>query len=393
MIDAQYETLMRENMKLEREISELKEMLEQERSEKAQLFDINEDNKVLISKLGKELEVAKKKLTEELVDKRERKLKYDAEAERLRHEIERRQKEIEAIQTQAVEPVDMDIFRIKTRKEFEAAHALEVEEKQNTINKLIDERNELKRELQFVNTKHDNMKFDFQRDIESNKLKYREELQVVLKENEKLQSQIENSKEKELLRQARRDLEESKRRLEEIHKECNDLRKDRDKLKDEKNDLIINFNRDVEDERSKKREAIAQGDKLKFKIRALEDDLQKHLTEIDKKNQQILKLKSEKQAFSAQINEKDLSIEILKRQMNECRDKIKDKESEIQAYLRRKSNEETDFELIEKRRFEKIQSDLDSISKEYRVLEVERNNDREKHLEQFGRLETNYNNR
>ena len=70
MIDAQYETLMRENMKLEREISELKEMLEQEKSEKAQLFDINEDNKVLISKLSKELEVAKKKLTEELVEKK-----------------------------------------------------------------------------------------------------------------------------------------------------------------------------------------------------------------------------------------------------------------------------------------------------------------------------------
>ena len=79
--------------------------------------------------------------------------------------------------------------------------------------------------------------------------------------------------------------------------------------------------------------------------------------------------------------------------MNELRDQIKDKETELQSYLRRKSNEETDFELIEKRRFEKIQSDLDSISKEYRVLEVERNSDREKHLEQFGRLEGNYNNR
>ena len=150
------------------------------------------------------------------------------------------------------------------------------------------------------------MKFDFQRDIENNKLKYREELQVVLKENEKLQTHIENSKEKELLRQSRRDLEESKRRLEELQKECNDLRKDRDKLKDEKNDMVINFNREVEDERSKKRESIAQGDKLRFKIRALEDDLEKHLTEIDKRNQQILKLKSEKQAFSAQINEKKI---------------------------------------------------------------------------------------
>jgi len=42
-MDAQYETLMRENMLKERENAELKEMLEQERAEKAQLLDHYED--------------------------------------------------------------------------------------------------------------------------------------------------------------------------------------------------------------------------------------------------------------------------------------------------------------------------------------------------------------
>jgi predicted nuclease with TOPRIM domain len=44
MSEAKYETVMRENMNLEREISELKECLEQERAEKEQLLEHNEDN-------------------------------------------------------------------------------------------------------------------------------------------------------------------------------------------------------------------------------------------------------------------------------------------------------------------------------------------------------------
>lgn len=390
MIDAQYETLMRENMKQERDIAELKELLEQERAEKEQLMDHNEDNKMLINKLSKEYEVAKKKLTEELVDRRERRVKYDAEMERLRVEIDKRQREIEEMQAQAIEPQDMDILRLKAKKEFETQHALELEEKQTIINQIKEERDELRRNLEFLDTKHENLKFDSQREIESNKLKYREELQVLVKENQKLTSQIEMSKDRDMLRQARRELEEAKRRVEEYQKECNTLRKERDTMKDEKNDLVIAHNRSIEEERSKKREAIAQNDKLKFKIRSLEDDLQTRILEADKKEQTIIKLKSEKQNLNSINNEKEIAIETMRRQMNELKDQIKDKDDELQAYIRRRSQEDTDFELVEKHRFEKLQSDLDTLGREYRILETERANDREKHFEQFNRLEYNF---
>lgn len=384
---------MRENMKLERDIAEFKEMLEQERAEKNQILDHNEDNKMLINKLSKELDVAKKKLTEELVDKRERRVKYDAEMDRLRQEIERRQQEIENMQAQAIEPMDMDILKLKTRKEFENSHAMELEERQNIINKIKEERDELKRNLEFLNIKHENLKFDSQREIESNKFKYKEELQVLIKENQKLQSQIEMSKDRDMLRQARRELEEAKRRMEEYQKECNELRKERDALKDSTNDLIISHNRAIEDERSKKREAIAQNDKLKFRIRSLEDDLQKQIIESDKRQSNIVAIKTEKQGLNTQLNEKDLAIETIRRQLNELKDELRDKENDLQSYIRRKADEDADFELVEKRRFEKLQTDLDALGKEYRVLEVERANDREKHFEQFNRLEYNYKSR
>jgi predicted nucleic acid-binding Zn-ribbon protein len=373
-------------MKLERDISELKEMLEQERAEKGQLLDHNEDNKILIGKLNKELEVAKKKLTEELDEKRERRIKYDAEMSRLRQEIDRRQKESEDIQAQSIEPMDMDILRLKVRKEFETSHTIEMDDKQNIINKLKEERDELKRNLEFLNTKHENLKFDSQRDQDSHKMKYKEELQVVIKENQNLQSQIEMSKERDMLRQARRELEEAKRRIEEYQKECNELRKERDNLKDQSNDLVISHNREIEEERSRKREAIAQNDKLKFKVRSFEDDLQKAVIENDKKAQSIIKLKTEKQALNTLVNEKELAIETIQRQIVQAKDEMRDKENELQSHLRKKG----DFELIEKNRLEKLESDLENLQKEYRIQEVERANEREKHADQFNRIEYNY---
>ena len=58
-----------------------------------------------------------------------------------------------------------------------------------------------------------------------------------------------------------------------------------------------------------------------------------------------------------------------------------------------RSEEETSFELVERRRFEKLQSDLELLKKEYQILQVERENDKERHSEQFNRLDYNYKNR
>ncbi|CAI2364680.1 unnamed protein product [Moneuplotes crassus] len=385
-MDLQYETLLRQSMQQERDIAELKEMLETERAEKSKLFEHNEDNKLLIGKLVKELDVAKKKLTQELMDKKERRDKYEAEMGRLRQEIERRHREIQDVQEQAVDPMDMDILRVKIKKEFETNHSNELEEKQMIISQLKTERDEVRRELEFLNTKHENLKFDSQRNADSTKSKHKEEIQGLTKEIEHLQSQIEMSKDRDLLRQTRRELDESKRRIEEYQKECNEFRRERDALKDQINDLVISNNREIEEERSRKRELVANNDKLKFRIRALEDDFQKQVIENDKKAQSIIKFKTEKQSLNSLINEKEIVIDSQKRQIDELKDQVRDRENELQSHLRKRA----DFELVEKNRLEKLTSDLENLQKEYRIQEVERANEREKHSEQFNRLEYNH---
>lgn len=73
----------------------------------------------------------------------------------------------------------------------------------------------------------------------------------------------------------RRDLDEYKKKYSDLSIEINELRKERDALKLEKNDLIIKQSKELEDERNLRRALNTENDKLKFKVRCLEDDLQK----------------------------------------------------------------------------------------------------------------------
>lgn len=64
---------------------------------------------------------------------------------------------------------------------------------------------------------------------------------------------VEDQKDRDLVRQLRRDLEEQKRRNGEAFAETNELRKERDDAKMQRNDLLVAHAKEVEDERNQRR--------------------------------------------------------------------------------------------------------------------------------------------
>ena len=60
-----------------------------------------------------------------------------------------------------------------------------------------------------------------------------------------------------------------------------ELRKERDDAKERLTEVQINHNRDIEEERSKRRTYASENDSLKFKVQCLEDDLQKSVLDLD----------------------------------------------------------------------------------------------------------------
>jgi len=65
------------------------------------------------------------------------------------------------------------------------------------------------------------------------------------------------------------------------------LRKDRELLNLDKTDQIIAFSRELEDERTKRRILGSELDTLKFKVKCLEEDIQRSILENDRLHKEI----------------------------------------------------------------------------------------------------------
>ena len=72
-------------------------------------------------------------------------------------------------------------------------------------------------------------------------------------ENQSLQAKADDKKDRELIRQLRRELDSHKRKNQENLSECTELRRDRDLIKLEKNEQFVQFTKDLEEERGSKR--------------------------------------------------------------------------------------------------------------------------------------------
>ena len=82
--------------------------------------------------------------------------------------------------------MDMEIMRMKARKEVEMSHKAQMEDKQSLLEKTSHEAEEMKWSLEYMKAEHENMKNEYEKEKISNKAKIRDELDVVLKTNENL---------------------------------------------------------------------------------------------------------------------------------------------------------------------------------------------------------------
>jgi hypothetical protein len=75
----------------------------------------------------------------------------------------------------------------------------------------------------------------------------------------------EDRRDRDLIRQLRRDLDENKRRCTELLSETSDLRKDRDLIKLDKGDMQVKHQREMEELRNQIRVLTSEVDRLTFK--------------------------------------------------------------------------------------------------------------------------------
>ena len=137
---------------------------------------------------------------------------------------------------------------------MESRHRVELDQKQYEVDRLGEQYYESKRQLDVVKTQLDTQKHEFEKEVAELKEKSRKEASELMIENQSLQAKADDKKDRELIRQLRRELDSHKRKNQENLSECTELRRDRDLIKLEKNEQFVQFTKDLEEERGSKRQ-------------------------------------------------------------------------------------------------------------------------------------------
>ena len=146
---------------------------------------------------------------------------------------------------------------------------------------------EAKRQFDVVKMQLDTQRHEFEKEIAEVKEKSRKEGSELLIENQALQAKADDKKDRELIRQLRRDLDTHKRKEQELLTEATELRRERDSIKFEKNEMFVQFTKDLEDERSSKRSIQSELERNEFKMKCMQEDVQKMQLKLEKKQAEL----------------------------------------------------------------------------------------------------------
>ena len=283
MESAAIEAILGEKQDLERALMEVRELLERERDEKMQVDRLYQDQKSECERIKVERSHYQQRLMEEFSNKKDLEAQYEERMGDWRRALETKQRELDSIAQKMVLPIDTDILRMRVTKDIEARFRLDIETKTLELEKMTEAYYETKRQFELVKTSMENHKYESEKIIQELREKHKSELSEIYEENHSLQLRVEEQRDRDTVRQVRRDLEEFKKRYSDCNIEVCELRKERDVLKLEKNDLIIKQAKEIEDERNLRRMQNTEGEKLKFRVKCLEDDLQKQQLKADKR--------------------------------------------------------------------------------------------------------------
>ena len=146
-------------------------------------------------------------------------------------------------------------------------------------------------------------------------------------------------------------------------------------MKLEKNELIISHAKEVEEERNSRRLLSSENEKLKFRVKCLEDDMQKQCLKVEKKSQECNATISEKNSILSILKEKEIMLDSMKRQLNEVKEELHNREQELDLTLRRNSEDDRDRGTMERKEKSRLQKELEILEHNYIELEQQRKAD------------------
>ena len=140
----------------------------------------------------------------------------EARVSEMRRMLEIKQRDLDQMAQKLQLPIDTDILRMKIQRDLEAKHRIEVEDKTQECERAQDQLFEAKRQLDILRCQLDSHKYEAEKELQDNKDKYKREVQDLMLENQALTAKVDDRRDRDLLKQVRRDLDEARRKNQDL---------------------------------------------------------------------------------------------------------------------------------------------------------------------------------
>lgn len=166
-----------------------------------------------------------------------------------------------------------------------------------------------------------------------------------------------------MIRELKREVNEYKRKYIEANNQLGELRKERDDLLSQKGDENTKVNKAIDQEKVIINNLENEIERLKFKLKCTEEDLQKELSQIDEKQRLIHSLKLDKSSQETLIKEKERTIMTLNRQLNDTKDDLKNKEREFRVTLQKLTDDSAQTSSNQNLKIDALKSKIQDLEK------------------------------
>ncbi|CAD8181371.1 unnamed protein product [Paramecium pentaurelia] len=365
----QMDGLIEENTQLKKAIISSKAVISRKINEFETLQAINDELKLQVDKLKQDNNELNQKYRVLFNEKKQTEQQFDNASKSWKLLIEQKQRELEEIQNRLSPSFDQDMIRIKLLNELEIPHRQQLDVKQNEIEKLNEVIYQLKRNLDLEIAKVETIKLEYTKESKLIQDRFKLDMSDLQHQIEELTKIIEDSKDKDVIRRLRKDLDEYKLKYNNADTENQELRIERDKIREEKNEIMIKFARQIDQERNDKRQYKSDFDKIQIRTRFVEDELRKEKQRRGQVATDYEILKTDKDQLLTDIRKKDDTIHYLQIKIGDMEEEQLEQEQKVQDKLTRLYQDEHDKYLQERNKAVTLQKDLDNLKKRFSDLQ------------------------
>jgi len=374
MDETRYETLLDENTNLKRALSSTKHILERTLNDYETLKQIHEDFKTQYDKVKRENEESNQKYLQLLNDRKDLENQFDNTIRNFKIAIEQKQKELEDVQAKVIPSLDHDMLRIKIINELEGPQRLALENKQQEIDKLQDQVYEFKRQFEILSSKYEASRYEADKEIRDLKDRHKLEVTDLMMEIQSLQERVEDTRDRDVIRNLRRELEELRFRYGDNENEMEEIRREKEKLRDEKNDILIKLNKQIEIEKQEKRQHKAEHDRLVIRVRQLENEISNLSDKAGDKHEAVSRIEKENERLRHDNENKTKQVFALQQQIRDLEDNQVSAQTKLQEFISQTQLQTHEKHISEKSRIAALQREIESYQKTIVELESKHRN-------------------